>query len=385
MHFSNRLPKLLPNRYSVARARQERDGRPLLDLTVSNPTSVGLNHPDRLLADALASVDLSHYRPDPLGCSLARTTLVERELVHSAERTMLLSCSSEAYSALFRLLCDPGDRVLLPRPSYPLLEHLARLDGLEVADYQLHDAGQWHIDLDQIVELTSGRTRALVLVSPNNPTGSFVSAGEWQQLIAHCAAYDIALICDQVFGCYPLDAAGCAPPEQSDALLFLIDGLSKRAALPQVKLSWIEARGPHRLVEQAMERLSLIGDTFLAASPWVQQALAQLLTAGDQLRPRIVQRLRTNLALATERVAEQPIVDLRRPEAGWALVLRIPATSDEEQVALDLLAEGVAIHPGYFFDFARSGYLVVSLLAEPEQFANGLAMLLAADALRDRT
>lgn len=382
--FSSRLPAdLAPNRIGQAVARLRAGGGELVDLTESNPTRVGLAAPESLVR-GLAAIAPRVYDPCPLGLPSAREAVAAhlsrpgRAL--PPERVVLTAGTSEAYGHLFKLLCDPGDEVLTPRPSYPLFEHLTRLEGVRAAPYALEFHGRWEIDLDSLRRAVTPRTRAVLLVSPNNPTGSFAASAELDAVADLCRARELALIVDEVFAPYPLADSAPAPgllDRPRDVLAFSLGGLSKSVGLPQLKLGWMAAAGPRPLVDGALAGLELICDTYLSVSAPVQLAAAELLAGGAAITKRIAERVRGNHAALQRLVAGYPAVRLLPVDGGWYAVLRIPATRSEEAVVLDLLErERVLVHPGYFFDFPREAYLVVSLLPEPRRFRAGAARML---------
>ena len=383
--FSSRLPDdLAPNRIGRAVARLRGAGADVIDLTESNPTRVGFAAPDNLVR-GMAAIAPRVYEPQPLGLPAAREAVAAHlspaGRIVAPERVVLTAGTSESYGHLFKLLCDPGDEVLTPRPSYPLFEHLTRLDGVRAVPYALECHGRWEIDLDSLRQAVSRRTRAVLLVSPNNPTGSFATAAELDAVAALCRKNDLALIVDEVFAPYPL-AGGTPGPSvlerPGEALAFSLGGLSKSVGLPQLKLGWIVAAGPRQLVDRALARLELICDTYLSVATPVQMAAGDLLAGGAAITARIAERVRGNHFTLQRLVARHPAVQLLPVDGGWYAVVRIPATRPEEAVVLDLLErEQVLVHPGYFFDFPREAYLVVSLLPEPRRFGAGAARMLA--------
>ncbi|MEW5983847.1 MAG: pyridoxal phosphate-dependent aminotransferase [Acidobacteriota bacterium] len=366
------------------RARLAADGLPVDDLTESNPTRVGLRYPARVLDSLASSAGLS-YQPEPLGLPSAREAVardfVRRGLAVPASRIVLTASTSDAYSVLFKLLCSPGDEVLVPAPSYPLFEFLAKLDAVNVRPYRLDYQGEWVIDASSLAEATSARTRAVIVVSPNNPTGSFVKRHELDVLTQHCRVHELALIGDEVFGDYALDVdlrRTCSVLAQCDVLTFSLGGLSKSVGLPQLKLSWMTVSGPEESVESALGHLELVCDTYLSVGTPVQEALADLLERGEVVRTQIRERLAQNLRTLRESVAAHPSVTLLPVEGGWSAVLQVPATRSEEALVLDLLErDHVLIHPGYFFDFPREAFLVTSLLPEPAVFCRAVERVLA--------
>ncbi len=373
--FSSRIPgDLQPNALARARERHEIP----FDLTVSNPTACGIPYPESLLAPLSRSAGLA-YRPEPLGVESARRAVVADYRRHGAEvdprNVTLVASSSEAYSFLFKLLCEPGDAVLVPSPSYPLFEHLAALDGVRAVPYRLDPEDGWQPALP--AEMPD-RARAVIAVHPNNPTGSYLEDGSATYLARACARHGMALIADEVFLDYPLVRAEGMPTlaGRADALTFALGGLSKSLGLPQLKLSWIAATGPDVAVEEAMRRLEFIGDNYLSVATPVQLALPLLLNEATPVRRAILVRCRENLGALRAAASPVPAVTVPPPQGGWSAVLRFPSTIDEEALALELLEQdGVAVHPGYFFDFPGRSYAVVSLLPDPAAFSEGVQRL----------
>ena len=383
--FSSRLTFDLPaNRLSATLDALKAAGTPFDDLTESNPTRVGLAYPPRLL-DALSAPAGLKYDPQPLGTKAARqavaSDLRRRGLSTPAERIVLTASTSEAYSLLFKLLCDPGDDVLVPVPSYPLFEFLASLDSVIVRPFRLDYHGEWAFDLDSLRRATTPRTRAVVLVNPNNPTGSYVKRQELDAIATHCAAHGLALIGDEVFAEYVLDAdlpRTCSVLAQKRALTFSLGGLSKSLGLPQLKLGWMAVGGPDDLVRQALERLELICDTYLSVATPVQEALPSLLTYGSVVRSMIRERTSRNYRTLRDAAAAFPSVTVLPSEGGWYGVVQVAAMQSEESLVLQLLEqERVLVHPGYFFDFPREAFLVVSLLPQPDVFERAVGRMLA--------
>jgi alanine-synthesizing transaminase len=380
--FSTRVPAdLAPNRLTVAeRAIRARGGR-LIDLTETNPTRIGLSYPQDASA-ALASPATLSYDPQPFGLAAAREAVAETILAAGQPvdpaRVILTASTSEAYSFLFKLLCDPGDQVLVPVPSYPLFEHLTRLELVEIRPYPLDYHGTWSIDIHAVEAAATPRTRAVLVVSPNNPTGSMLTRPDLSALASFCASRGLALVGDEVFCDYTIDArpdiAGVL--DQAEALTFSLGGLSKSAGLPQMKLGWMAAAGPPPLVDAALSRLEIICDAFLSVSTPVQHAARALLAHGSTIRRLITERVRRNLDALQALAAGHPDCSVLRVEGGWSAVVRVPATRPEESLVLDLLErDGVLVHPGYFFDFPHEAFVVVSLLPDPESFRDGAARL----------
>jgi len=383
--FSSRLPRSFrPNPLARALSAARASGRPLLDLTQSNPTAAGFQGPPDLL-DALAGPEARRYAPAPLGATAARDAVAadyrRRGVSVPPERIVLTASSSDAYSQLFKLLADPGDEVLVPRPSYPLFEHLATLDGVTTRPYDLEYHGRWSVDLDSVRRAFTARTRAVLAVSPNNPTGSFVTRTELDAMAAEAAPHGAAIVVDEVFADYPLDrqaAAGAARPlERTDALTFPLGGLSKSVGLPQLKLGWMAVAGPEALVDEALERLEFIGDTYLGVSTPVQVAAASVLAGGAPIRAAIQARLTANLHALNGRLAAEPACRALHTEGGWYVVVQVPAIHSEEALTLQLLDEDdVLVHPGFFFDFSSEAFLVLSLITPPETFEAGVDRIL---------
>jgi alanine-synthesizing transaminase len=345
-------------------------GKPRFDLTSSNPTCAGLSYPAAWLESLeRAQAESLVYRPEPFGWLPAREALASL-CGESAEDILLSASTSEAYAFLFKLLCDPGDAVLVPAPSYPLFEHLAELEGVQVRPYRVAYDGAWHLDVDSVRRAITLQTRAIVLVSPNNPTGNYVRAEELTAL----AGLGLPLIIDEVFAPFALSKPRPSASKPNDVLAFSLDGLSKRAGSPQLKLGWTVISGPAPLRAQARARLELIADTFLSFSTPIQRALPDLLRHAPVVADAINLRCRENLTTLRQIVQGSPLT-LLEPEAGWSAPLHLPAVASEEEWALGLLRDGVLVQPGYFYDFEREPYAIVSLLTEPRTFSEGTARL----------
>ena len=381
--FSARLPgQLEPNRLSRALAHARASGQILLDLTETNPTRVGISYPPALVS-ALASPGAATYAPEPRGLRSAREAIAKKGpgRFFDPDHIVLTSSTSEAYSLIFKLLCDPGDGVLVPQPSYPLFELLTRLDAVDAAPYLLEQHGVWSIDRESLMRARTARTRAILVVSPNNPTGSMLRGDDREWLAAFAAEHRLALIADEVFVDYPLarrpDAVSLRGEDR--ALTFVLGGLSKSVGLPQMKLAWIEVSGPPDLVASALLRLDVIADTYLSVATPVQLAAARLLNEGSAVSAQILSRLEENLKTLQALAQMSPAVSILPPEGGWSVVLRVPAVHREEELVLYLLEkQGVIVHPGFFFDFPDEAYLVLSLLPEPAVFRDGATRVLRA-------
>lgn len=371
------------NRLAALVEERRASGAPVLDLTVSNPTSVGLTAPPELL-ELLGAPAVARYDPAPCGSAAAREAVARdygrRGLDVAAERIVLTASTSEAYAWLFKLLCDPGDAILVPRPSYPLFDFLAGLESVEVRPYALAFDGAWHLDLAALEAAATSRTRAIVVVNPNNPTGSCLTRAEALALDAFAGARGLAVISDEVFADFLFEPGPGPVPSLAGngaALTFSMGGLSKSCALPQVKLGWIAVSGPDGLRAEALERLEIVADTYLSVSTPAQHALPALLGHADALQSPVKERLRSNRAALAAALGPDTPVSLLAADGGWTAVLRVPATVSEEDRVCSLVAEdGVLVHPGYFFDFPGEAYLVLSLLPEPAVFREGVARLL---------
>jgi hypothetical protein len=366
-----------PNALARLLERKRREGARLIDLTETNPTRVGLDPPADLLAP-LADPGNLRYEPDPLGLAAARAAvsadLDRRGPPVAAERIVLTASTSEAYAFLFKVLCDPGDVVAVPRPSYPLFDYLAGLESVELHAYEMVYDGEWRLDTRSLAAAVAERTRAIVVVNPNNPTGSFLKRDEAAALREAAARAGAAIISDEVFGDYAFAAdarrEGSLAAETA-VLTFALGGLSKSCGLPQLKLAWIAVGGPPAQAGEALARLEVVADTYLSVATPVQRAVAGLLARRAELQAPIASRVARNLATLERRARGTPAT-LLRAEGGWSAVLQVPATVSEEERALELLdRHGVIVHPGYFFDFPREAFLVVSLLPRPEDFDEG--------------
>lgn len=386
MRFSSRVPAdRAPNRLAAAVNDARANGRTLLDLTITNPTRCGFDYPDDILAP-LADPAGRDYAASPFGLPAAREAVARdyrrRGLNIDPARIVLTSSTSEAYSLLFKLLCEPaGSSVLVPVPSYPLFDHLTRLDGVLAVPYRLEYHGRWWIDMDSVgAGFAAPGVRALLAVSPNNPTGSTLATHELDELLRRSASHGAALILDEVFADYPLTDSPIDTFSRFDdaaALTVRLGGLSKSAGLPQVKLGWMTLGGPPEVVAEALDRLELICDTYLSVSTPVQLAAPALIERGAEVREQIAARVRANYAALQELASAHASVEVLKADGGWAAVLRIPATRTEEERVLDLLEHaGLLVHPGFFFDFPHEAYLVVSLLPPADVFREGIGRLL---------
>jgi len=374
---------LAPNRLSEALARRRAAGLPVLDLTVSNPTECGFEFEAEAILNALAHPAALTYAPNPRGMLPARQAVAEYYAGHGAtvrpEDIVLTTSTSEAYSFVFRLLCNPGEAVLVPAPSYPLFEFLADLCDVHLARYPLiYDHG-WQMDFHALERALTAATRAIVVVHPNNPTGHFTRAAEAGRLSALSAERGLALVADEVFFDFPLvQAKPRTFAADSRALTFTLSGLSKICGLPQMKAAWVVTRGPEEEKARALDRLEVIADTYLSMNAPVQLAMPALLALREGFERQVLSRLRRNLAELDRQLAAQRACSRLNCEGGWYAVLRVPATRTDEELAVELLdTRGVYVHPGHFFDFPANGFVVVSLLTPENCLAEGLRMLLA--------
>ena len=378
MRFSHRVDISEPNPIAIAEHAMRARGTTPIALNDSNPTHHGLA-PD-LLPEP--------YAADPRGQRYAREALAAYLGGGArADDLYLLSSTSQAYAWLMKLLCDTGDAVLAPKPGYPLIESIARLECVEPRFYQLRFDGSWTIDTAQIEQLlcddTGHRIRALIVINPNNPTGSYVKPNEREQLVALCHAYDVAIIADEVFFDYalePFDGNRRFAGEDS-VLTFALDGFSKTLAAPHAKVGWIRVSGPKDDVRQATRRLDVIADDFLPMSELVARAVPPMLAAAPSQLQRVRARTQGNLRRLHELVDSDTlgVVDVLRAEGGWNVLLRFPSVIDENELVLSLIEHaGASGQPGYFFDMPSNGYLALSLLAEPERFASNVRLVLGA-------
>lgn len=371
------------NRLSAALAAHRAAGKPLVDLTVSNPTECGFQHDEDAVLNALGNPAALKYDPNPRGLAVARSAVAQYYAAHDAaisiDDIFLTTSTSEAYSFVFRLLCDPGDEVLIPSPSYPLFEFLADIQDVTLVRYPLlYDHG-WQIDFHALEQAITPRTRGVIVVHPNNPTGHFCKPAEMRKLNEICAAREVAIIADEVFLDYSLKerhlatfAANCG------VLTFTTSGLSKISGLPQMKAAWLVIRGPEPRKSEALARLEVIADTYLSMNAPIQWALPTLMGQRHTFQKQLLARVRENLSELDKQLAGQPSCSRLEVEGGWSAVIRVPATCSDEELALELLAtKGAYAHPGHFYEFPSEGIVVVSLILPENQFSDGLRQLLS--------
>lgn len=369
---------LKPNRFTLAFENHQKSGRRLLDLTASNPTACNFHYQsDPLLKPFQNPASLS-YEPQARGLLSARQSVADyyaaKSLDVSAENVILTTSTSEAYSFIFRLLCNAGDEVLLPQPSYPLFQFLADLHDIRLCPYSLvYDHG-WQIDFSSLQRAITPRTRAIILVNPNNPTGSFTKSAESDELNRICAQHQLALIADEVFHDYSFAAAAPLSFSTNDAALtFTLSGLSKVAGLPQMKVAWMVINGPAALRQAAIDKLDVIADTFLSMNAPIQYALPAFLDSRHHFQTQLNARLRANLHALDAELARQKTCTRLDVEGGWYATLRVPVTRTDEDLAIALLERrDVLVHPGHFFDLEQDGYLILSLMTPDNIFVEGL-------------
>jgi aspartate/methionine/tyrosine aminotransferase len=382
--FSDRTNwNLQPNRLSDALARHRAAKKPLLDLTASNPTQCGFVYDSDAILGALGNPSALIYEPEPRGLLVARSSVAEyyadRAIAVSIEDIILATSTSEAYSYVLRALCNPGDEILIPQPSYPLFELLAEIQDVKLARYALvYDHG-WQIDFHSLERAVTPRTRAIIVVHPNNPTGHYVKAEELTQLNAICSTRGLALVADEVFLDFNLDNETPGSLAANDAALsFTMSGISKICALPQMKAAWLIASGPEKLKTEALARLEVIADIYLSMNSPIQASLPSFLEQRHEIQSQIKDRVKHNLQQLDAQLAPHKTCSRLKLEGGWYAVLRVPATRSDEDLAVELLEErGVYVHPGHFYDFESDGFLVVSLITPPADFAEGIGRLLA--------
>lgn len=368
---SNPLAALLEER--------RKSGKPVYDLTVSNPTDCGISYPQRDLVTSLSDPRALRYHPDPRGLLSARETIsryyLSKKVDVEPSRIFLTASTSEGFSVLFTLLCNPGEEVLVPQPSYPLFDYLAQLHDVKLRSYRLIYDHEWSIDVDSIRKCITPSTRALVLVNPHNPTGMFLNQAAYRLIKEIAAEHSIALIVDEVFVDFPIvpGQTAISTATERDVLSFTLNGISKMAGLPQMKLGWIVVGGDEPAAVEAAERLEIILDTYLSVNTPVQVALPGLLKGAEIIRENILARIRMNYAHLREAVTSQSSCSVLNSEGGWSGIIRVPNIKSDERWALDLLEKkGIYLHPGYFFDFETEGHLVVSLLVLGEVLQSGV-------------
>jgi alanine-synthesizing transaminase len=379
---------LTPNRYTEALEANRRTGREVLDLTASNPTTIGLRYREEKLLAALTNREVLIYEPQPRGLLPAREAIAayyaERGSRISPDDLILTTGTSEAYSFVFRLLCNPGDALLTPAPSYPLFDFLADLQDVKLVPYELVYDNGWQVEFHGIqtalecATTLGNKCRAVLVVHPNNPTGSYVKPHEVAELNRLCASNEMTIIADEVFLDYSLKTEPSLTfTANHDALTFTFSGLSKISGLPQMKVAWIAVTGPEALKAEALRRLEVIADTYLSMNTPIQWAVPVMLDERHDIHRQLMYRIRENLAELDSRLAGQKLCQRLEVEGGWYVVLRVPVTGSDEDLAIRLLQEtGVLVQPGHFYDFPAEGYLVVSVITESQTFRRGISRIL---------
>ena len=381
--FSHRTDwKLTPNRFTQAQQELRAAGREILDLTISNPTRAELHYDAEAILKALVNPNAMDYDPQPKGLLIAREAVAayyrkQHDKVNP-ESIVLTTSTSEGYSYLFRLLCNVEDEILVPKPSYPLFEFLADLQDVKLVPYPLlYDHG-WQIDFPSLYKAVNHRTRAVVVVHPNNPTGSFVAEEERNALNNFCREFKLSLIADEVFLDYAHDGAPRSTfAANRDVLTFTLSGVSKVSGLPQMKLAWIVTSGPDEAVSAALARMEVVADTYLSMNAPVQLAAPALLEQRRSIQPLLLDRVRSNLNELDRALAKQKTCRRLDVEGGWYGVLRVPVTQSDEDLAIEILRRlSVLVHPGHFYDFSGDGHLIVSLITPPRDFQKGIVQVL---------
>ncbi|HMK21504.1 MAG TPA: pyridoxal phosphate-dependent aminotransferase [Terriglobales bacterium] len=385
--FSKRTEwKLSPNRFTQAQTELRAAGMEVLDLSISNPTRAGLHYEAEAILQALVQPEALDYDPQPKGLLTARRAVARYyHDAHDAygvdpEALILTTSTSEGYSYVFRLLCNAGNEILVPRPSYPLFEFLADLQDVKLVPYPLiYDKG-WQLDFPSLYKAVNHRTRAVVVVHPNNPTGSYAPASEVEGLNRFCGENNLALIVDEVFLDYAHDGAARSSFVSNDAVLtFTLSGLSKISGLPQMKVAWVATSGPEVQKAEALARLEVIADTYLSMNAPLQLALPVLLDQRKEVQALLLDRVRANLEELDHQLRHQKTCERLQVDGGWYVVLRVPALQSDEDLAIDLLRKmAVLVHPGHFYDFPSDGYLVLSLITPTEGFREGVNRIVRA-------
>ena len=375
---------LKANPLSETLARHRAARKPLFDLTISNPTECGFEYGDRAILQALANPASLAYDPEPRGLPIARQAVAAYYAALGAgvpvDGIILTTSTSEAYSYVFRTLCNPGDEILIPEPSYPLFAFLADIQDAKLVRYPLDYDYGWQINFHALQRSITPRTRGMIVVHPNNPTGHFTKPRELEKLNEICSSRNLAIIADEVFLDFALQE-GRVPfsfAHNSAALTFTMSGLSKISGLPQMKAGWLITSGPEQLKQQALARLEIIADTYLSVNTPVQLAIPALLEQRQPFQTQLLARVRKNLTELDGQLATQKSCARLTVEAGWYAVLRVPATRSDEDLAIELLTQkNVYVHPGHFYDFRSEGFLIVSLITRQEEFAEGIKLLLS--------
>ena len=374
---------LKPNRLAEALERHKAGVRRLLDLSASNPTECGFRYDASAIMRALCAPASLQYHPDPKGLKSARHAVSDYYIEHGErvgkDDLILTASTSEAYSFIFRLLCNPGDEVLIPMPGYPLFDFLADVNDVKLICYPLFYDHGWHIDMHALEQAITPRTRGIIVVHPNNPTGHFTRPEETVQLNQICSANQMAIIADEVFVDFTLGAPQKSFVANTGALTFTMSGISKISGLPQMKFAWLAVSGPEAEKKEVLARLEIIADTYLSLNAPIQLAAPALLQQRKPFQQQLMARVRANLGELDAQLAGNHHVSRLLVEGGWYAVLRIPATRPDEELAIELLqTHDVYLHPGHYYDFPGDGYLVVSLITPEQDFSEGMGRILSA-------
>jgi alanine-synthesizing transaminase len=372
------------NALTLAVGRLKSSGKPLLDLTRSNPTECAFEYDERAIQRALTAGEFLRYRPEARGMAVAREAVAayygsQHGVALASDDLLLTSGTSEAYAFLFRLLCDTGDEVLIPAPGYPLFDFLADICDVKLARFAMAYDHGWQIDFAALAAAVTVRTRAVIVVHPNNPTGHYVAGAEQRQLADFCRERGMALIADEVFLDFSVAQNSVRSfADGASALTFILSGLSKICGLPQMKLAWLAVGGPEAEKREALARLELIADAYLSVGTPIQLAAPALLAMRAEFQEQARTRVRRNLLELDRQMAQQNVSTRLQCDGGWTAVLRVPAVQSDEALAIALLKDqGVLVHPGHFYDFARPGHIVVSLIVPEPEFARGIGRVLA--------
>ncbi len=373
-----------PNRLTEALESHRKSGNPIFDLSISNPTECGIIYPEQDILSSLSHRHTLSYHPSSQGLLSAREAVAqyyrEKSIDVDPEDIFLTASTSEAYSLLFKLLCNRDEHILVPQPSYPLFEYLAQVSDVHLLSYHLFYDHGWHIDVESIRSTITSSTKALVIVSPHNPTGMFLKKEEYQQLQEIARLHNVALIVDEVFLDYPFhdDPTRVGTTvSTSEVLTFTLNGISKSCGLPQMKLGWMVIGGERTVTLEARGRLEILCDTYLSVNTPVQIALLELFRCGKSIQYQILSRVKSNYEFLQGVLCSPSPVSLLESEGGWYAILKVPRTKSDEEWAMELLNEyGVYLFPGYFFDLQNEGYLVVSLLTQSEVFVSAINNLI---------
>ncbi len=385
MNFSRRTDwHRRQNRLADCLETRRSSGKTIIDLTSSNPTECGFHYPQTPIVDAFSNPELVDYQPDPHGLISARKVVsdyyqTKGQSVDPAT-IFLTASSSEAYSHIFKLLCNVNDAVLVPQPSYPLFEYLAQINDVHLEYYHLIYDGGWHIDFESMRHTISSSTKAIILVNPHNPTGMFVEPSEYSEIRELAIKHNLAIIVDEVFIDYPFESNPSFNQSyvtETQVLTFTLNGLSKMLGLPQMKLGWMIVGGPPKIRQEAVSRMEILCDTFLSVNTPVQLAFPALMNATRDIHQEIARRVKANYTSLRSTIEQSAPVSVLESRGGWYGILKVPNIKSDEQWALDLLEkQGVYVFPGYFFDFGRDTFLVVSLLIEEKEFISGIQSIL---------